>query len=103
MLPCFQVTYDQSSVLKNSEYTDNFASGYENWRQDILKAYAMTQDSLDGLIGCGIIDHRQVAQQVFATTYENGDVVYVNYNTENVTVDGCTVPARGVYRERSDL
>ena len=101
MLPCFQVTYDQSSVLKNSEYTDNFASGYENWREDILEAYKMAQDSLEGLIGCGITEHRQAAQQVFATTYENGDVVYVNYNTEDVTVDGHTVPARGVYRERS--
>ena len=101
MLPCFQVTYDQSSVLKNSEYTDNFASGYENWREDILKAYAMANDGLEGLIGCGIIDHRQVAQQVFATTYENGDVVYVNYSTADVTVDGHTVPARGIYRERS--
>ena len=103
MLPCFQVTYDQSSVLKNSEYTDNFASGYENWREDILRAYAMADDGLEGLIGCSITDHRQVAQQVFATTYENGDVVYVNYNTEDVTVDGHTVPARGIYRERSVL
>ncbi len=101
MLPCFQVTYGQSSVLKNSEYTDNFASGYENWREDILEAYAMAQDGLEGLIGCGITDHREVAQQVFATTYENGDVVYVNYNTEDVTADGYTVPARGIYRERS--
>ncbi len=101
MLPCFQVTYDQSSVLKNSEYTDNFASGYENWREDILEAYLMAEEGLDGLIGCRITDHRQAAQQVFATTYENGDVVYVNYNTVDVTVDGCTVPARGIYRERS--
>ena len=101
MLPNFQITYDDSSVLKNSEYTDNFASGYENWRSDILKAYQMTCDSLDGLMGCYITNHTQVADGVFATTYSNGDVVYVNYNQEAVSADGHTVPARGFYRERS--
>ena len=102
MLPNFQVTYEDSSVLKNSEYTDNYASGYESWREDILQAYAAAVESLDGLVGLEIVDHRQVGQQVFATTYSNGDVVYVNYGLEEAQVDGYTVPAGGYYRERSD-
>ena len=99
MLPTFQVTYEDSSILKNSEYSDNYASGYESWREDILDAYALASESLDGLIGCQIVGHAQVADQVYATTYSNGDVVYVNYNYSDVEVDGCVVPARGYYRE----
>lgn len=100
MLPNYQVTYGDSSVLKNSEYTDNYASGYHSWRADILKAYAMVRESLDGLVECAMTDHAQVSDQVYATTYDGGDVVYVNYGWTDVTVDGVTVPARGFYRER---
>lgn len=102
MLPNFQVTYEDSSVLKESEYSDNYASGYESWRADILRTYAEIAQSLDGLIGAAITDHAQVAEDVYATTYETGDVIYVNYNQNDVTVNGITVPARGTYREGGD-
>ena len=102
MLPTFQVTYEDSKVLKNSEYSDNYASGYESWREDILEAYAMFEKNLDGLMGVAIVGHNQVADQVFATTYETGDVVYVNYSTADVTVNGVTVPARGACRVGGD-
>lgn len=99
MLPNFQVTYEASSILKNSEYSDNYASGYESWRPDILEAYAMATQSLEGLIDCSIVGHEQVADQVFATTYSNGNVVYVNYSAADVAVGSCVIPARGFYRE----
>ena len=88
--------------MKDSEYSDNYASGYESWREDILNSYAEIERSLDGLIGSAITDHAQVADLVYATTYETGDVIYVNYNKNDVTVNGVTVPARGCYREGGD-
>ena len=101
VLPNYQVTYEASSVLKNSEYSDNYASNYQSWRDDILSSYAMAQQALDGLIGCSITNHIQVSDQVFATTYSNGDTVYVNYGLSDAAVDDIVVPARGFYRERS--
>ena len=86
-------------MLKDSEYSDNYASGYESWREDILRSYAHIAQSLDGLIGVPIVDHAKMAEQVYATTYETGDVIYVNYSKNDVTLDGITVPARGSYRE----
>ncbi len=102
VLPNYQVTYEASSILKNSEYSDNYASNYQSWREDILTAYAMVEEALDGLVGCTITDHAQLSEGVYATTYENGDTVYVNYNTTDAQVDGITVPALGFYRERSE-
>lgn len=102
MLPNFQVTYEDSSILKNSEYTDNYASGYESWREDILETYAMFEESLGELVGVAITDHAQVADQVYATTYATGDVVYVNYGSSDVTVNGVTVGANGFYRDGGD-
>lgn len=99
MLPNFQVTYEDSSVLKNSEYSDNYASGYESWREDILESYAMIEEALHGLVDVAIVGHAQVGEDVFVTTYENGARVYVNYGKEAATVDGITIPARGFFRQ----
>lgn len=102
MLPNFQVTYEPSSVLKKSEYTDNYASGYESWREDILAADALARECLAGLMDQQLVGHSQVAPQVYATTYENGAVVYVNYSNEDVTVNGVTVPAESACRRGGD-
>lgn len=99
MLPNFQVTYEPSSVLKKSEYTDNYASGYESWRADILQAYALIREQLDGLMGQQIVDHAQIMEGVYATTYSGGDVVYVNYLETDAVIGNITVPARGCYRQ----
>ncbi len=102
VLPNYQVTYEASSILKKSEYSDNYASNYASWREDILSSYAMVRDALNGLVDCAITGHACVAEGVYATTYENGVTVYVNYNEADAAVDGITVPARGFYRERSE-
>ncbi len=99
VLPNFQVTYEDSSILKNSEYTDNYASGYASWRADILETYEKISRGLEGLIGCTMTDHEQVADGVYATTYSNGAVVYVNYSDADVTIGNVTIPACGYYRE----
>ena len=99
VLPNYQVTYAPSSILKNSEYSDNYASGYTGWREDILASYGMIRDGLEGLIGQTMVDHCQIADGVFATTYADGTVVYVNYNAEAVTVDDITIQAQGFCRK----
>lgn len=100
VLPCYQVTAEDSSILKNSEYSDNYASGFAGWEEDILETYARIHDALDGLISCAITDHRQVAPQVWATTYENGDTIYVNYADADARLGSVTVPAGSYCRER---
>ncbi len=40
-------------------------------------------------------DHRELSEKVFATTYESGEEVVVNYRNEPYTYRGETIPARG--------
>ncbi len=98
----YQVTWADSDVLKNSEYTDNYASGYSRWREDILTSYTQNREALSGLVGCVIKEHEQLSDEVFRTVYSNGDAVYVNYGREDAQINGICVPARGYWRERGE-
>ncbi len=45
-------------------------------------------------------EHDEVAPDVWRTSYENNESVYVNYNDRAVTVDGVTIPAAGYLLKR---
>ena len=42
---------------------------------------------------CSIISHNEVLSKVFETKYENGVVVYVNYNDYDVVYNGINISA----------
>ena len=46
-----------------------------------------------------IVSHEKLGGKVYATTFENGDIVYVNYGQEDVIVEQITVPAWGFVRK----
>jgi len=84
---------DNLSKLKNTDYSEYCSVGFDNWKETCLSQYARLQQAMAGLNGQAIIGHREIASRVFETTYENGARIMVNYNTEDVQVDGETVGA----------
>ncbi len=102
VLPCFQVTYEASSVLKNSEYQDNYASGFASWREEIISCAKASDEALGGLIGVPMTGHRKVTENVYQTSYENGVTIYVNYNAHEVRVDDAVIGACSFLRKNGD-
>ena len=92
--PYFVLTYDNSSLLKNSEYSELFSTFYKDWVSlsgGMVKEFSK---SLGATWNQAIVRHRQAAGNVYVTEYSNGTKIYVNYNDAEVTVEGCMVPAR---------
>ena len=94
----YQLTYQSSEVLKNSEYTDNYSSGYENWKDSILSSYSKVREALFGLSGYAITKHEKIANGVYCTTYSNNTRIYVNYTEEPVTVQNTVIQANNFLR-----
>lgn len=94
----YQVTYRSSDVLKNTEYTENYAAGYQNWKEDMLAAYNKMKDVLSGLEGSTITDHEKIDEGVYCTVYEDGTRVYVNYTGQAAAVEGGTVESGSCLR-----
>lgn len=91
-IPTFELTYRDSSLLKETAYSTLFSSEYTKWIDQVVYEYQVACVEMGYLKTMRITEHRQVAQNVFMTGYEDGSRVYVNYRTEPfVTEDGIEI------------
>lgn len=85
--PSFYITHEDPSVLIYTNSSHLYSSMYERYEEMIQEYYEklsavheFTKDSI-------ILDYER-QNDVTKVTYENGTIVYVNYQDESVTVDG---------------
>lgn len=91
-IPTFELTYRDSSLLKETMYSTLFTSEYEMWLPDVVAEYQIANKEMGYLKTQAITDHRQLAENVFVTGYEDGSLVYVNYrDTAFVTESGVEI------------
>lgn len=92
-MPYFEWMYAENDVLHGVQ-TDYLAIGYREWLDDAVTCWQKVSAALAPVSGQIMTSHDRPADDVSRTVYEDGTVVYVNYRTEEVTVDGRTVAAR---------
>ncbi len=95
MLPTYELTYRQPIVLNRTTYPELYSSHYQEWVERAAAEYAVSADQLGHTVSQFIIGRRQLAPQVFETTYEDGTQVIVNYADEAYEGDGARVESLG--------
>ena len=93
--PYFIWSYEDSSILKDSPFQYLLSINYRTWKELAVEIYNEVNQVLAPLQGQTIINHQQLDEQVFATTYEDGTKIIVNYNSDPVEVDGLRINAKG--------
>lgn len=96
----FAFMKSDADALQNSEYMDYFGACYDGWKDWAKEYYLRYKEEMAGLNNQYITGHSVLEPGVTTTTYENGTVVYVNYNNEDYTNGTVTVPARDYLVER---
>lgn len=96
----FAFMKSDADALQNSEYMDYFGAYYDGWKDWAKEYYLRYKEEMAGLNNQYITGHSVLEPGVTTTTYENGTVVYVNYNNEDYTNGTVTVPARDYLVER---
>jgi len=91
--PSFYLTYEDSSDLIYTNSADLYSTKYSTYKDTVVEydaqfraLAAKTQDAM-------ITDHEKLAEGVNKVTYDNGVVIYVNYNEQAVSVDGVDIEA----------
>ncbi|WP_138752276.1 DUF5696 domain-containing protein [Paenibacillus sinopodophylli] len=85
-IPSFFLTHEDSRTLKYTSASYLFSSKYEKWTERIRKEYA-DFDSLAHVFSQTIKDHEKLSESRFATVYEDGTRVIVDYSTNRFTVE----------------
>lgn len=88
--PYFELSYDGSEKLMHTEYNNLFSSTFSTWKDEVVRIYKEYNDNLKDIWHAFITDHEEIAPDVYKVTYDNGTVVYVNYNDTEFVVDGNT-------------
>jgi hypothetical protein len=87
-MPTFFLTYEESREMMDlNVWFYLFSSQYKKWADRIGEEYGQF-DSLAKLFSQRIVDHEKLADQRFATTYEDGTRVVVDYNKGTFVVEG---------------
>ena len=93
-VPYYRFIYQPSSAMKDTMYNDQYALGYTDWLDSAAKFYHRANAILKEVQGAFIVGHKELASNVFETTYENGIKVIVNYNDTEVQAAGQTISAK---------
>ena len=78
--PKFVVCYDNTELLKQTDYSRYYSVRFSVQKEHILDAYRQYTQALGPTEGSRMTAHEQLADGVFVSFYENGAKVYVNYN-----------------------
>lgn len=94
MYPSWRVIAGDTALLSGTDYASWHAASLDAWREEI-KNTAAWMAPLGVYAGMQMTGHEQVTATLSVTTYANGDMVLVNYGSEDAEHLGVTVPALG--------
>ena len=94
MYPSWRVIAGDTALLSGTDYASWHAASLDAWREEI-KNTAAWMAPLGVYAGMQMTGHEQVTATLSVTTYANGDIVLVNYGSEDAEHLGVMVPALG--------
>lgn len=95
LLPHYCLSYQNGSELQDTAFQNYYSTGYQNWLNGAAESYRKICDVYRNLRTAKIDRYVQCQAGVSETVYDNGVSVYVNYNSEPVTVGSVTIDAGG--------
>lgn len=90
----YQWSYAPSESVKDTDYDRFLSLHYGVWFESATEMYRRLNDELLPVRGRRMIGHEEVRPNVYRTDYDGGYSVVVNYNHDEVIVDGYRVGGR---------
>ncbi|WP_339319518.1 DUF5696 domain-containing protein [Paenibacillus sp. FSL R10-2734] len=90
--PTFGVIYAKTEEMKKAYSVWQYSLNFDEWEASLLKEYQRFSEALGDVQDQFIRSNRTIARNVKETVYENGQKIIVNYNNEQISVDGYHVP-----------
>lgn len=92
MNPAYILSHKPSSNLRNTDIEYLFSTHFEKWEESIIEEYFYINEALRHVSGETIEDRRVLTQGVVQTTYSNEVSIFVNYTSQEVSIDNVVIP-----------
>ena len=99
--PSWRLIARDPALLSGTDGADWYSTSLSAWRGDVISVDKQLK-ALGRYAAMRMTGHERPEKGVSVTTYENGDRVYVNYGTTDVTVQEVTIPARSFTIKEAD-
>lgn len=96
--PSFRLMAAAPATLQDTDYQHYFSTSYSDWKTVIGQ---MAEELTDASLGQRLVNHEKLDEGVYASTFADGSVIYVNYGSETVRVNGVQIPAMDFVREEA--
>ncbi len=93
-LPNFDLMYEESSVLKNTDFSDMYSMNYEDWSDEAVNLYNSYIKDMQKVRGQTITSWNSTADGLVTVTYENGASIVINRTEKAVNVGGADIEAK---------
>jgi hypothetical protein len=93
-LPYFYLTKESALNLRGSDNDLIFSSTFEDWEQVVVSTVKEFSDRLSAVSGRQIVKHEVLGDKLKRLTYDNGIMVYVNYDVKEAVYEGVKIPAK---------
>jgi hypothetical protein len=94
MYPHFTLSYEDTSEMKYTGMNLLYSTEYDVWLEDAVHIYDKVNEALKHVTGSTIAEHEAISPGIKKVTYDNGCIIYINYNGKDADIDGLAVPAR---------
>ena len=96
--PSFLLMAAAPDTLQETDYQKFYSIAWSDWKEEIEEMLGELS-TLDNVCGQALVQHRKVSDGVYESTYQDGTVIYVNYQKESIRIGDTLVPAMGFMRE----
>lgn len=93
-IPNAYLTMKSVDELIYTKYNPLISGKYTDWRPKLTQEYRIYEKDLRALQNRTIVDHQNLAKEVYLTVYDNGTRIIVNYSLNIYFYGGKTVPAQ---------
>ena len=90
----FIAAYRNQNRLKGSPESSYYSVDYATLKGEMVNFYKAFSAAADRVKGAVIADHERLADQVYRTTWSNGESVIVNYSSTPYTAGSVTVESK---------
>ena len=91
--PSFYLTHEDAADLIYTNSSALYSTKYETYKDTVIEYDKEFREVAEVTKDAFIMNHEKMANGVNKVTYDNGVVIYVNYNQDSVDVDGYQIEA----------